>query len=270
MGMKGSKYLQIAAYIMLSLIFVIVISIARNCSRVQFTPLEGNSGGDTIDLAILYGPGSYYLYDDTLSGINHALALKFSNETSTPIKIWPVNEPGNALEKLKSGIFDCVASLPLDNSLKKNYSVSESVFLDRLVLVQLTDSVTGKKIVESTLDLNEKTVSVAAGSTGVQRLRNLSDEIGGKIEILENPDLSDELICLQVASGKIPLAVVNERIARKIALTYPTLNYDNSVSFTQFQVWVFNPTDTLLLSNFNNWFVGFQSTQEYREILEKY
>ena len=270
MANKKSNYLQLAAYLFIAVILVIAIGIAKDCSRLQYSPLEGNSGGDTLDIALLYGPGSYYLYDDSLSGINHDIALEFSRQTLTPIKIWPISDPAKGLDNLESGAFDVLASIPLDNYIKNKYPVTESVFLDRMVLIQLADSITDEVSVKSSLDLRGKTVAVAPGSSGLQRIKNLSDEIGGNIEITTPADMSDELLCLQVASGSTPLAVVNERVAKAIATKYPRLKYHTNVSFTQFQVWAFNPQDSMVCNRFNEWFENFTTTPQYREILNKY
>lgn len=270
MAKGNSKYLQIAAYVMLIAIFVFAISIARNCGRIKFEPREGFSGGDTLDIALLYGPGGYYIYEDTLAGINLDIAREFSAQTGVPVKIWPVNDPAEGMDKLAVGVFDVVASLPLDNYIKNRFRVSESIFFDRLVLIQMGDSASGETPVNSSLDLHGKKVSVASGSSAINRLQNLSEEIGGDIVISEEPDMSDELLVLQVASGNIPLAVVNERVAREVAKNYPGLKYDSTVSFTQFQVWVFNSNDSVAENLFDSWFETFRDTQDYRRIIDKY
>lgn len=269
MTRNNSRYLQIAAYVMLAAIFVIFLGISRDCGRIRVQAPEGNSGGDTLDVAIIYGPGSLYFSQDSLSGINHEIVESFSKETGLPVKIWPIIDASTGMSKLENGSFDLLASLPLDNNIKKKFLVSESIFLDRLVLIQLSDSTTGEKLINSSLDLNGKTVYISAGSAALQRLSNLSNEIGGQIEIIEEPDLSDELLSLKVANGSIPFAVVNEKVAKSLTETYPNLNYDSSVSFTQFQVYLFNPQDSLTFSKFNEWFNEFKTTEEYRDILSR-
>lgn len=264
------KYLQIAAYVMLIAIFVIVMGVARDCGRIPEMPEEGFSRGDTLDIGVIYGPGGYYTYGDTLGGINKEIAVHFSEDTDIPVKIWPISDPASGMEKLESGMFDVLASLPLDNYIKNRFRVSESIFLDRLVLVELSDSTTGEKSVNSSLDLNGKEVYVAAGSSAIKRMQNLSEEIGGNIKVIEAPEMSDELLCLQVANGSIPLAVVNERVAAEISKNYPNLKYDNTVSFTQFQVWVFNMADSVAENKFDGWFEIFRNGETYRKILEKY
>ena len=270
MAKKNSRYLQILAYIMITAVFVIVIGVTKNCGRLPLSPVEGHSKGDTLDIALIFGPGSFYLYSDSLAGINHEIAEQFSREANIPVKIWPIATSAEGMEKLEAGNFDIVASLPLDNYIKNRFGVSESIFLDRLVLMQLKDSVTGEKSVNSTLDLNGKKIHVAAGSSALQRLKNLSEEIGGDIEIIEEPELSDELLAVKVGNGSIQYAIVNEKTAKKIAKEFPNLDYDSSISFTQFQVWIFNPSDSLVLQKFNGWFDNFRNTDTYRSIISNY
>ena len=270
MATRSSRYLQMAAYVLLACIFVFVIGITRNCSHLNQESVEGYSQGDTLDIAVIYGPGSYYVYGDSLNGINLALAHIFEKETLSPVKIWPVNEPAYAMDKLEAGAFDILASLPLDNYIKNRFPVSESIFLDRLVLIQLADSASGKTHINSSLELDGKEIYVSPGSSAIQRLQNLANEIGGQIEIIQMPELSDDLLCLQVATGQIPLAVVNERVAKSLAKQYPLLKYDSSVSFTQFQVWVFNPADTLAAKKFNGWFETFRQTPQYRNLITSF
>lgn len=270
MATRSSRYLQIVAYLMIAAIFVFIMGITHNCGRLKSSPLEGNSGGDTVDIAILYGPGSYYFHSDSLAGINFDVAQKFSEETGTPVKVWPITDPASGMAKVEKGTFDILASLPLDNYIKKRFPVSESIFLDRLVLIQLADSMTGKKRINSSLDLNGKEVYVTAGSSGIQRIKNLGDEIGGKIEVMEMPDLSDELLTLKVANGSIPLAMVNEKVAQKVAESYRNLSYDSTVSFTQFQVWVFSPSDSVTSQKFNSWFDIYRKSDSYRSLINSY
>lgn len=249
---------------------VFVIGIARNCSGLHTSSKIGNSGGDTLDIAMLYGPGSMYLYSDSLSGLNLEISKAFEKNSDIPMKIWPVTDASDAMAKVKSGIFDILASLPLDNNIKKEFLTTESLFLDRLVLVQKKDSVTGETIVNSSIDLTGKTVYVAPGSSAYQRLENLSNEIGGDIKIKVEDDLSDELLCLKVASGAVKYAVVNEKIAKKVSEKYSLLSYDNPISFTQFQVWLFNPNDSVPYNGFTEWFEIFRNSDEYRELLNKF
>ena len=260
------KYLTIAVYILVLLSTIFLTAIFHDCSNYHPVIKEGYSGGDTIDIAIIYGPRSLYIRDDSLSGIDRQIALRFGSEANVPVKIWPVANSEKAMDGIREGKFDIFASLPLDNYVREQFLTSESLYLDRLVLIQLADS--SKSQIVSPLELNGKTVHVSSGSPALLRLTNLSKEIGGMIEIKEEHDLSDELLCIKVAQGEIPYAVVNEKTAEGMSEKYPQLSFNNPVSFTQFQVWIFNLDNSELVRKFEEWFTDFKESDDYRQLIK--
>lgn len=265
------KYGQSIIYLLLLIATIVVMGMTRRCtsSSPLATLLQGDSGGDTIDVAILYGPTSYYLYDDTLGGINFDMLRVFEKETATPVKFWPIVNLHDALQRLEKHTYDMLASLPSDNSVKQRFLTTQSIFLDRLVLVQLADSSGGIRI-KSALDLVGDTVHIQQDSPAGSRLFNLSNEIGGTIEVAREKDLSEEYLCMMVATGKMKLAVVNEKIAKRMQKQYPRLSFDNPVSFTQFQVWLLSKSDTTLLNKTDRWLLDYQSRPEYKALLDRY
>ena len=122
------KILRASAYIVIALAIIFVIGMVRNCGRIHPTTMQGNSGGDTLDIAILYGPGSLYMYPDTLSGINFELVAHYDKATLQPIKLWAVTDAGETMKKLEKGVFDVLASMPLDNAIKERFLTSKSVY----------------------------------------------------------------------------------------------------------------------------------------------
>lgn len=265
------KYSQMALYIVLLAAVTAVMVLTRRCdSGADLSMLtRGGSGGDTIDVAIVYGPMSYYLYNDTLGGLNLDMLNAMKKDIGSPVRLWPVVSLHDALRRLEKGTYDMLASLPSDNSVKQRFPTSRSVFLDRLVLIQLSDS-TKKPKVTSALDLGNDTVFIPKDSPAASRLANLSAEIGNPIPVAQRDDLSEEYLCMMVGSGKIPLAVVNEKTAKTMQKQYPSLSYDNPVSFTQFQVWIFQPADTALQKRVDRWLESYQSTPAYRELTKRY
>lgn len=244
------------------------MGITKNCSTLNLPEMKyKQSGGDTLDVAISYGPLSYYLYDDTLGGLNYDILRYFQNQTSSPLKLIPVSNIDKALSQLEQNKIDLVAALPADYNLKKRFLTSESIYLDRLVLLQNLER---EKKINSVLDLGEDTVMVSKGSPALARLLNLRDETGIDIPIKEMEDLSEELLCLNVVINKNHLVVVNEKIAKKMQAEYPILSFENPISFTQFQVWLFNKNDTLLMKKIDNWFNEFKFTEEYKDLLRRY
>ena len=266
-----TKYSQTLTYLLLLVAAIMVMGMTRRCNSGEALPpiLRGNSGGDTIDVAVIYGPMSYYLYGDTIGGANFDLLTAFGRQTGRPVRLWPVITLDDALGKLDDDTYDMLASLPSDNSVKERFLTTQSVFLDKMVLVQLSDS-SGNVKIRSALDLAGDTVHIQTDSPAVARIGNLSNEIGAKINVVKEKDLSEEYLCMKVAKGDIEYAVVNEKTAAVMKKRYPRLNYDNPVSFTQFQVWLLNKNDTTLLRTTDSWLHDLKESKQYQEIISKY
>lgn len=266
-----AKYGQLSLYVVLLVAVASIMAGAKRCNQSTPLPLitHGDSKGDTIDVAIVYGPLSYYLYDDTLGGLNYELLLKMGEDLDTPVKLWPVVSLHEALQRLENGTYDMLASLPLDNSVKQRFLTSKSVFLDRLVLVQLADS-SGNVKVTSALDLGNDSIHIQKGSPAAARLDNLSDETGTRIPVKQEDALSEEYLCMKVATGDFKLAVVNEKTASTMKKTYPRLAYDNPVSFTQFQIWALPRGDTARLAAVDRWLDSIQQTPYYKNLVKIY
>lgn len=265
------KYRQTTIYAILLMVAVIMLCLVKFCSTPR--PLSarstGGSGGDTIDVGILYGPSSFYIYEDTLGGINYDILRIMKQELTHPVKLWPVSSLEEGLSQLHNSQFRMLASLPSDYTVKSNYLTSPSVFLDRLVLVQLADS-SGVVKINSVLDLGTDTIYIPADSPAVARLNNLSNEIDCLIPVKETTGMTEEYLCMKVASSDIKLAVVNEKVAKKMKSTYPQLSFDNPISFTQFQVWIMEKKDSLLMNEVNAWLEDFKQSPDYRALISRY
>lgn len=257
-------------YVLLLVATGLVMGSIRTCSPSSLPmPRHGDSGGDTLDVAIIYGPLSYYMYADTLGGLNYDMIRIMARDMNRPVKFWPVVGINDGLTRLENGHYDMLASLPSSFNFKSRFSCSESVFLDKLVLVQKVPAGSSPKIA-SALDLADDSVYVAADSPAKLRLDNLSHEIGRPINIIEEKSLSDELLCVKVASGDIRLAVVNEKTARNLAKEYPDLNFSSPVSFTQFQIWLSQRADTIFSEKVDNWLRDFKETPDYKTLNSRY
>lgn len=260
---------MLVLYIVLLGAVVLIMGLSQNCRHKLEPPVDGFSGRDTLDVAIIYGPLSYYMYGDTLGGINYDLLRIYEKQCSIPVKFWPVVDIKESFNKLESGAFDMLASVTADYSIRKKFLTTESVFLDRLVLVQLEGN-PKHKLVTSALDLAKDTIYIAEGSPADSRLENLSHEIGEQINIVALKNMSDEYLCIKVAKGELPLAVVNEKTAMALQKTYPNLSFMNPVSFTQFQSWLLPLKEKDKFNKVNNWLKDFKTTDNYREIINKY
>lgn len=227
------------------------------------------SGGDTLDVAIEISPLSYRMSGDTISGLDYDFLRAISQISHRPVKFHPFAPLRHAVDGLDKGIYDIVvSSLPATDSLKSRYTLSNPVYLDRQILVQLAGS---DDFIDSPEGLGGDTVWVAGGSPFVTRINNLSSEIGEPIHVVEMDGNTAEHLIMLVARGKIPRAVVNAALARKMHDEYyPELDVNTPVSFTQFQCWIIDSNKPTLVHDMNHWIDSLKRTPRYNEILLRY
>lgn len=260
-------------YIALLLVATGAICALHTCSlqREGQAPMRvaGPSGGDTIDVALVYGPASYFIYADTLGGYNYDLLRLISRTEGVPMKFSPVGSLREALRQLRSGRYDMLASLPVDAAYRDKVLYSAPIYLDRQVLVQRKDA-QGRVSASSALDLAGDTVHIEQDSPIAARLANLSHEIGDTIHVSEHPELSAELLVLKVQSGALRYAVVNEQTALPLVEKFPELDISSPISFTQFQSIVVAPGDSALLRRLDSWLDRRLGTPEAAELRRRY
>ncbi len=262
-----------ALYLALLLFAVLAMVSIRTCSSSSKSwrgYLSEHSDGDTIDVAIEYSPLSLYRYADTLGGFNYDILRSIMTENRVRFKFHPMVSLSRGLEGLEDGTFDViVADMPMSADFMENFVYTEPVYLDRQVLVQLRDS-TGRKPIESQLDLAGKEVWVPANSPIGSRIRNLASEIGDTIIVMQDDEYGSEQLFLLTATGEIGLSVVNERVAKALVKDYPNVDIGTDVSFTQFQSWLMRKDDGAMTDSINSMIVRFKNSDVYKSLVKRY
>lgn len=241
----------------------------KQCSsHAVFTPAAAaHSGGDTIDVAMEYSPLLLYRYADTIGGFNYDMIRQIAVREGLTLKFHPVTALPEALDGLDKGLYDIVVGdLSGSSYFQERYIVTEPVYIDRQVLVQLNDS----DMLRSTLDLGGKDVWVPANASVINRLSNLSAEIGDSIVVHEDAEYGAEQLVMLVATGEIKRAVVNETVARAVGVDYPQLDVGTRVSFSQFQPWILSKNDSVLAHRLDSAIVRYKQTDDYRELSRRY
>lgn len=272
--MKKITPVRTSAFTLIMLLALVISGMVmlRQCSvESPFTRTAVKaSSGDTIDIAIEYSPMSMYRQNDTLGGFTYDM-LRQIKADSIIIKFHPVASASAAIDGLRKGIYDVVAAdLPIISLSDTSLIHSEPVYLDRQILVQLRDSVTGKVKINSSLDLGGKTVTVTADSPMMQRLHNLAEEIGDSIIVAQDDTHGPEQLFIMVATGVIDYTVINERIARLMAKDYPDVDISTKVSFTQFQSWILRSDSRRLLERLDSAIIRYKQTDSYQDLLRRY
>lgn len=247
-----------------------VMFMLSKCSRSVTVPPEFvKPGGDTLCVAIEISPVTTGADDADVRGTNGAgtdrdrfsandsyygMIMDMSRREKRPMVIVPVTFD-EGVKGLEEHIYDIlIADIPATVVQKKRFLLTESVDVDRQVLVQMRGGKDGDTMMYSgPFDLLDDTVYVAHGSPFVARIGNLANEMGGTIHVVEDDNYGQEQLIMMVMSGERPNAVVNERQAAAFAADNPALDYSVVISLNQPLSWAVADGDTLTLNVINKY-----------------
>jgi membrane-bound lytic murein transglycosylase F len=272
----------------LFIVLPVLLIAFSSCDKNQ--PADDNSGMILRDLSEIRHSGklvavtdfnstNYFVYKGEPMGFSYELLESLANHLGLDLEIVSENSLDNAFEMLNSGKVDLIAiGLTVNSVTKKYIRFTDPIFETRQVLVQrkphnwrsLTLDKIDVSVIRNQLDLADKTVYVQKGSSYAQRLRNLGNEMGDSINIVEVPYRTEELISL-VAKGEIDYTVCDENIAKVNLSYYPILDVATPVSFTQNLAWgVRKEYSGNLIKEINIWIKFLRASESYALIYAKY
>jgi membrane-bound lytic murein transglycosylase F len=222
---------------------------------------------------------NYFIYRGEPMGFHYELLKSFSDYLGIDLEIVTENNLDEAFAMLKSGKADLLAiGLTVNSSRKKQILFSAPIDETRQVLVQRkplnwrlsTSDDIDRKLIRNQLGLAKKTVYVQEGSSHVERLRSLAEEIGDSINVIQVPYESEQLI-QHVANGEIDYTVCDENIAMVNATYYPDIDVSTPVSFPQSLAWGLRKNNSEALANeLNRWINAYKKTGSYSLLYAKY
>jgi ABC-type amino acid transport substrate-binding protein len=219
-----------------------------------------------------YNSISYHAQADSIGGLHYELLQAFAESKGLKTEITPEMSVEKRIEGIQQGIYDLLANNVLISSERKDSLLFTSpILLSRQVLVQRKPTeMNDQNYINSLLDLAGKTVHVVKESPSILRIHNLSNEIGDTIYIKEIEKYGQEQLLAMVAAGDIDYAVCDESIALTAANDLPRLDFETTISFTQFYSWGVNKENTILLDSLNAWLDSFKQTEAFQKLLKKY
>ena len=219
-----------------------------------------------------YNSISYHAQADSIGGLHYELLQAFAESKGLKTEITPEMSVEKRIEGIQLGIYDLLANNVLISSERKDSLLFTSpILLSRQVLVQRKPTeMNDQNYINSLLDLAGKTVHVVKESPSILRIHNLSNEIGDTIYIKEIEKYGQEQLLAMVAAGDIDYAVCDESIALTAANDLPRLDFETTISFTQFYSWGVTKENTILLDSLNAWLDSFKQTEAFQKLLKKY
>ncbi len=258
------------------LVFAVLFA---NCTANQTDSRQFKANGNRdlqqiIDAGVLVAvtdinTTNYFIYQGKPMGYQFDLLQEFAMHLGVKLEIIAENDLSKAFDMLDQGEVDIFANnLTVTTNRAQKYSFTVPHSTTKQVLVQRKDSEV--ESIENPLQLAKKIVYVQQGSASADRLKNLSDEIGAQIHVVEMPNYeADELIEL-VANGEVDYTVCDEDVARVNSFYYDNIDVETPVSFDQNLAWAVSKDSKSLLNALNEWLTDFTKTAEYRIIKGKY
>ena len=225
-----------------------------------------------------YNSTSYFLYRGQPLGFQFEMLQELANHMDLALEVSVSNDLERNFLDLKKGSVDLIAmNLTVTSQRKQDVAFTEPLLQTRQVLVQrkplywekMNQRQLESSLIRNQLDLTGKVVYVQAGSVYEARLRSLSNEIGGGIDIRE-VNLDSERLIQRVALEEIDYSVCDENVGLVNATYYPQLDVGTAISFPQHVAWAVHTRSDSLLKVINQWILNFRRTDHYAILYHKY
>ena len=221
---------------------------------------------------------SYFLYKGQPMGYEYELLERMTAFLGLKLEVKVVTNFEEAFRMLNRGEGDImVHMLTVTRERKKRVAFAEPLFHTRQVLVQrkpegwlkMTRDEIDQRLVRAQIDLAGKEVYVRKSSSYVERLRHLSDEIGGDIIIVEEDDETEAFI-RRLSKGEFEFTVADESIAKVNAAYYPNIDINTPISFPQQIAWAVRKNSPKLLEAINQWIAKAKRKPLHNVLFKKY
>jgi len=265
---KKNPFLKLA----LSVSTAFLLSMTACGSKSGETHRNGaESLPDTLRVATLYSPSSYFIYRDEPMGYDYNLISQFAKDKQIALKLEVAPSLHKAIEMLDSGIVDVIAyEIPKITEYRDNIIPCGPRSETYQVLVQ--PKLGGEARIADVTDLPGHEVYVEDNTKYLYRLQNLNEELGGGIDIhvIDNDTIMTDDLIEMVASREIPLTVADNDIAKINATYYPSLDVSVDISFHQTSAWGVAPHNKWLGDSIDAWLDTDLSRQTNLELYKRY
>ncbi|MBD3223961.1 MAG: transporter substrate-binding domain-containing protein [Caldithrix sp.] len=227
-----------------------------------------------------YSATSYFIYRGQPMGYEYELLQKLADNFGLELEVKIVEDMNRIFHRLNKGDGDLVAhSMTVTLNRKEKVLFTEHHNIIRQVLIQRLPEEwrTMKRheidaaLIRNPIELIGKTVHVRKNSSYYHRLQNLTDEIGGTINIQEIAgDFSTGELIQKVARGDIDYTIADQNIALINKAYYSNIDIKTAVSLPQRIAWAVRKTSPILKDKIDAWINDVRGTETYNVIYNKY
>ncbi|MDQ3047102.1 MAG: transporter substrate-binding domain-containing protein, partial [Bacteroidota bacterium] len=166
---------------------------------------------------------SFYIYKGDSMGYEYDQLRAFANEIGVELQMVVAKNMDSIFNQLNNGEVDIVAAnLTVTQERMEIVDFTDPLMLIPQVLIQrkpegwekMTKDELQASLIRNTTDLSGKSIVVRKGSSFYSRLKNLEEEIGEPIHVIEAPgDIETEELIAKVAKGEIDFTIADENVA---------------------------------------------------------
>src|SRR5512133_2157123 len=217
----------------------------------------------------------YFIYKGEPMGFTYEMLELFARHIGVKLEIITENDPGKAVEMIKSGDADILANGMPANSRIEKIKFCEPVDETRKVLVRRgtgKNPVKGPKYrdqMREQLGLGKNTIYFQSGYMDYRSLMTVASSLGDTINILDVPYEPEKLV-KYVAEGIIDYTVCDENLALVNSTYYPCIDISTPVGPRQKISWAVRHDSDSLLVAINNWITSFKETAEFALLYAEY
>ncbi|WPP48087.1 MltF family protein [Catalinimonas niigatensis] len=277
--------------LLLTFLFLFVFSCSEENGSGQYEHQAEVPDPITFDLDHIRERGSlvailnnsstgYFIYRGQPMGYEYELLTLLATELNLKLQIKLTSDIDEAIYMLNEGEGDIIAfNMAVTSNRQEQVSFTEHHNEVKQVLVQrkpenwhiMKRHEIDDMVIRNPLALDGKTIHVQRNSAFVTRLKNLSEEIGGKIEIKQAEIGQDsEALIRKVADGEIDYTVADEDVAMVNATYYSNIDVSTPISFPQKIAWATRSNAPQLLNEVNDWIREMKKQTDYYVIYNKY
>lgn len=229
-----------------------------------------------------YNANSFFIHKGQAMGYEYELLELFAKDIGVDLEIKISSSLDSLFILLKEGKGDLIAAnLLITREWNEHIAFSGHHNTTRQVLIQrlpdnrrfMKQHEIRKRLIKDPLELIGKTISVSSGGRHEQRLKNLSNEIGGDINVqpLDNNYSTEDLIGM-VSRGEIEYTIAEENIAALNRSYYQNLDTSVPISFSQRIAWGFRHESPQLKQAADLWMTQLKADKNplYYVIYNKY
>lgn len=246
--------------------------------EIKITHLDQIRSKGKLSVVTEYNSISYFIYRGQPLGFQYDMLQDLADHMDLDLEVSVSNDLEQNFRDLEERTVDLIAmSLTVTSERKSEVAFTIPFLQTRQVLVQRKpdrwEQMNSKQIetslIRNQLNLAGKEVYVQAGSVYANRLRSLSDEIGGGIEINE-VQLESEQLVHRVALGEIKYAICDENVGLVNSTYFPQLDVGTAISFPQHVAWAVHPESDSLKAEIDVWLEEYRTTRNYALLYNKY